>query len=391
MARRRQQQEVPTSPDDVLAFLAAQVPGASIKKAGDSSSAYIVRRPTGIWTLDVATGGGFPAGGVSELLGGDNTGKNFMCNLLMRQNQRIHGDQSSIGVAAIEYQFDKVFARECGVEVELSDQELYNMEIPEEDWPNYKSQVGTIHTIRGLAEHVLDQIIEMVKLDFYDIIIVDSIGGLLVKQEEEKGMADGGMTGTMLPRVLAEWLRKLNGAWCHEPHGRPNLTSVIVTNQVTAKIGGFTRPGMPPPTQGKGGYALRHGKLLSLELKKGQVIKVSNRKIGHSIRWKVAKGKAGCADGASGEFNYYQGKEGYALGPDYEESSFRALLDAGLINRRGSTFDVPSLEMSARGRDVLFRKLKEHDPEWFFSDQLYRELLTAHEIQACNRWSEIED
>jgi hypothetical protein len=47
-------------------------------RGSEASSSYLLRRPTGITSLDIALAGGFPGGTVSVLVGPDGVGKDFL-------------------------------------------------------------------------------------------------------------------------------------------------------------------------------------------------------------------------------------------------------------------------------------------------------------------------
>lgn len=379
----------PSPTEELLARLQAKVPGARITAAKDAETAFLLRRPTGILSLDLATGGGFPAGGLSEIHGKENVGKNYLCNLLVEQNQRIYGEQSNVAIASIEYPYDKIFARKSGVSVALSESEIRKLEMErgedfdDETRSELLTQIGGIHLLAAPnAEMLLDMVFECIRSDLFQLILIDSIATLLVSDEDENGIMDKKMNGLALPRTVALFLRKLTAAYYNQPHNRPNLTSLVVTNQIMARIGGFTRPGMPPPTTVKGGYALKHGKLLSLELKRGDVEKVSKTKVGHEIKWHITKGKAGCADGAEGVFSFSTQSDSF--GADMKEDALHVALSAGVFTKAGSQYAYPSAEITARGQEAFVERLNEWSPVWHLN--IREEVFRTYGISAITKW-----
>lgn len=384
--------------DDLLAQIQQEVPGARVEKAQEVQNAFRVRRPTGIADLDVAIGGGLPAGGITELWGPDNSGKNLLSNLVIRQNQRIHGDASVVGVFGIELAFDKTFARKCGVRVGLSDAEIQGLEtetgyeFSEEERDELQAQTGQIRLFSAKdAESALEALYMAIASDIFDVIVFDSVAQLIPHDEAEAKMMDAKMLAAKLPQVMARFFRKTSDAYFQRPNDRPNLTTVIMTNQITAKIGGFTRPGLPPPVQMKAGYAMKHAKLLSLKLRAGTKIKDGKEVVGHEVHWQVSKGKAGCADGAAGAFNMYTTDESSKhsqFGPNFESPAFRAALNSGVITKAGAFYEVPHLEMRHRGKQVLIDRLTAANPEWMF--EFWHEIMRANGIHAYTDWVEEE-
>ena len=372
--------------DEALARIQNKVPSARIQKAEEYPNAYIVRRPTGILTLDMGIGGGFPAGGISELWGADNVGKNLIANHVMAMNQSIHGESSRIAICCVEYDFDKGFAGMCGLNVAYTDEEIATMQqeaggsFSTEEIAALKKQVGDVRFISaGLAEGYLETIAQLVETDLFQIIFLDSVAALLAADEAEKQLTEPGMTGTALPRLMARFNRRLRRSYFEQPHGRPNLTSVIVTNQITAKIGGMSRPGMPPPVQEKAGYALKHGKLVSLQLKKGAPITGSNKVLGHAVKWKVTKGKAGCPDGAIGEFLYRHDR-----GIDFEEDALTGLKQSGMLSASGGSYRLPSWDIMIRGKENFLEHMREISPLWWMD--IHGEALYEAGIYYNVRW-----
>lgn len=379
----------PSPTEELLARLQVKVPGSRVTAAKDAETAFLLRRPTGILSLDLATGGGFPAGGLSEIHGKENVGKNYLCNLLVQQNQRIYGEQSNVAIASVEYPYDKLFARKSGVSVALSESEIRKMEMErgedfDDDTRNeLMTQTGGIHLLSAPnAEMLLDMIFECVRADLFQLILIDSIATLLVSDEDENGLMDKKMNGLALPRTVALFFRKLTAAYYNQPHNRPNLTSLVVTNQIMAHIGGFARPGMLPPTTVKGGYALKHGKLLSIELKRGETEKVAKSKVGHEVKWRVTKGKAGCADGAEGVFSF--STQAADFGADMREDALHVALSAGVFTKSAAQYAFPSAEIQARGQEAFVERLNEWSPVWHLD--IREEVFRAYGISAITKW-----
>lgn len=380
-----------------IALLKAQlrdsVPGVRVVSASEAHNAYMIRRPSGIADFDLATNGGIPAGGCTEFSGPENSGKNLMCNLHMAENQRIHGQDSAVAIVGIEYDWDKNFARRLGMTVPYSDSEIRGLEeeagyeYSDEVKAELKAEVGEIELISAVtAEEALEAMYQFIASDYFQIVVLDSIGSLLTSDESEAPITEQKMYGMGIPKVMARFFRKMTKAYQNCPHGRPNLTSLIATNQLMVKIGGFVRPGMPAPTQQKGGWAVRHGKLLGVALKKGTWEQDGKTKVGHMVDWRIEKGKAGCSDGASSSFKFYTDEERF--GPDMETCAYRVGIESGIFTKAGSVYSAPMFGIDRiRSKAAFWDAIREHEG-WYRT--FYREMLLANGIEAYNRWAEVE-
>jgi hypothetical protein len=67
----------------------------AIVSGDEMSNVFLLRRPTGIIDLDVAIGGGWPAGGLSQIIGKDNSGKTYLANRSISQVQKIYQEKVS--------------------------------------------------------------------------------------------------------------------------------------------------------------------------------------------------------------------------------------------------------------------------------------------------------
>lgn len=373
------------APEDLLMGKLAGIPGIRVEKASEVRNSFTVRIPTGVMSLDVACGGGIPAGGITEAWGPANAGKSSICSMLIRQCQRVYGEESRVAVFGIEHEMDKGLARKLGAEVAMSDkdikadEEVIGRPYTAEERERAKQQIGAISMIgAATAEDALEAVYRIAAMDYYQLLIIDSIAQLLPNDEKEAAISEGGMLGAALPRLISRFLRKMTDAYFQRPNGRPNMTAIVVTNQVTANIGGYTRPGMPPPQKQKGGYSLTHGKLLSLKLRKS-----GNDEDSQIVHWAIDKGKAGTHSGMSGEFTY--SKDFSNFGPDYREITFKEAVRCGTIVRRGGVFDVECMGISGcHGKEALFREMSDIDPEWYFG--LYNDIMTRNNIHVSNKW-----
>ena len=98
MAKKKQK----LSADQVVQQLKSRYPG-KIFSAKDYSMPWVMKRlPTGIIDLDIALNGGFPAGGLSFLIGKQGVGKSWMANQIIREQQLLYGDECNVAWISTE-------------------------------------------------------------------------------------------------------------------------------------------------------------------------------------------------------------------------------------------------------------------------------------------------
>lgn len=327
---------------------------AVIRQGSDITNVFILRRPTGIMRLDLAMGGGFPAGGLSQIIGKDSSGKSYLVNRTIANVQKTYGDDAAIGICMTETPWDKTFAKWwCGVRVAFSDEEIARLNKIKADYgqPAYtpdqvkwlKDQVGYVQEVRAAtAENLLEITCQMVESNLYQIVMVDSFGALLTAAEAEapEGLSKKHYGGAAM--TITQFMHRLHAALIMpDATGKPNTTTVLGINQYRDNV----NAGMyGNPMKEAGGWALKHGKLIDLHLEAGKRHRVEERgpdqgKIfGKQINWEIIKGKAGCHDGPKGEYNFYFGERGYPFGVDTATDLLAAGLQYGIIEQSGAWY-----------------------------------------------------
>jgi len=307
------------------------------------SNVFTLRRPTGITTLDVALGGGLPAGGLTEIIGSDGSSKSYLANRIMANTQRIYGDDTALAVFMTEMHFDKKFAKyNCGLRIAYSDFEiaLGNKARADQGLPPYsekeleglRDSIGIFQEgIYSSAESLLEAAVRAVESNLFQIVLIDSFGALMTAAEKEAkdGIEDKHYGGASGP--ITQFMHRLHAALnLKDARGNMNTTTVIGINQYRDNVGG----GMfAPAMRISGGRALKHGKLVSLHVEGGAKIKIGEEKkqviVGKEVRWELLKGKAGCHDGPKGTYAFYFGENGY---PFFGANVYDDLLVAGLTS-----------------------------------------------------------
>ena len=340
-----------TDTNELLDALQAKLGGEGVvlQRGEEIEGRFDLRRPSGIIQLDVACGGGLPAGGLSQIDGLDGIGKNLLLNHYLAKQQRIYKEKTNLGMVCLEGAFDKLFARAVGVKVALSNYEIEAIgrerhlrgqpELTDEEVDELKEQIGNFHVFRGAAaEKILEGVVDWVSCNAYQLIGIDSWDAMLTIAEENKELEDNAKVADA-SNIQTRWMRKVFGALspqklCPECFSRPlgfsifgkgnykyacgnkdckwegqrpymweNETTLIGLRQVRANMNKAHMHAREYKTTGA--YALRHGKMIDIQLRKGKTITMKDRDIGKEIVWELTKGKAGTHEGLTGVYSYY--------------------------------------------------------------------------------------
>lgn len=340
-----------TDTNELLDALQAKLGGDGVvlQRGEEIEGRFDLRRPSGIIQLDIACGGGLPAGGLSQIDGLDGIGKNLLLNYYFAKQQRIYKDACNLGMVCLEGPFDKLFARAIGVKVALSDYEIEAIgrerhlkgqpELKPEEVDEFKEQIGNFHVFRGAAaEKILEGVVDWVSCNSYQLIGIDSWDAMLTIAEDTKELEDNAKVADA-SNVQTRWMRKVFGALspqklCPSCFSRPlgfkpfgkgnfayecgnkdcgwrgqrpymweNETTIIGLRQVRANMNKMGMHSREYKTTGA--YALRHGKMIDIQLRRGENILFKDKKIGKEITWELTKGKAGTHEGLTGTYSYY--------------------------------------------------------------------------------------
>lgn len=340
--------------DALMASVNKQFKGKAVLRQGsDITNVFMLRRPTGITSLDLAIGGGLPAGGLTQVIGRFSSGKTYLVNRIMAMAQQIYGEDFAGSANMTEQRYDKWFAKRlCGLRIAYSDEEIALLarinqeqgrpEFTAENIAWFKDQVGYfVEGIGSTAEEVLEVVCQQVESNLFQVLLVDSFGALLTKAEAEAedGLDQkhyGGAAG-----VITAFMHRLHAALnLEDKYGRPNTTTVIGINQYRDNVG---RDAQWRPMKVAGGNALAHGKLLDIHIEQGSKIwhQLSGKdrvQSGKEINWEILKGKAGCHDGGKGTYKFYFGEHGFPFGVDIYSDLLSAALETEVAKQRGAYY-----------------------------------------------------
>jgi recombination protein RecA len=327
----------------VVASLKAKYKG-KVFYAHEYTMPWILKRlPTGILGLDLATGGGLPAGGFTMIYGPEGIGKNYVANRVMAHQQQFYGGDCNLAVVSTEMPYDKQFGKGCGVEIGFSELEIRAMDLAyfelsgdhftEDHKKSLRLEIGTFITVPPTtAEEAFDIALDLINSRKFQVVVFDSFGSLLIDDDKDKSMQEeakvGGPSG-----VNTRFARKLNSVLGPDAHGNPNMTCVIGINQVRDNMDRANK--YSAKTHESGGWALKHTRWVGIELAKLGKIREGGKDgplIGKSVGWKITKQKAGGHEGHSGNYDFIYKRCG--IWREFE--SLRVAVDLGIVKKSGS-------------------------------------------------------
>jgi len=264
---------------------------------------YPNRIPTGIDTLDIITGGGYPTGRIVELYGAESVGKTLSVLKTIAANQKL--DKVCAYVDA-EQTFDYEWAIQQGVDTE-----------------------SLIVQQPSFGEETIDFIKELIQSDMVDLIVLDSIEGVIPKIELEKSAEDQqmGVKARMMNKAVRVWNSVLGVSERKPP--------IICINQMRMTMN------MYDPTTTPGGMGMKYFAAMRIELTRGRTQKDQKTKEKQyvEIRAKTDKNKTSI-QGKYGYWTMYIGKNevfppGYC---DCTEYIITKAKELGLVTSAGAWF-----------------------------------------------------
>jgi recombination protein RecA len=272
--------------------------------------------PTGLF-VDKLTGiGGIPRGVITEIFGDESIGKSSLCTQMVAAAQ-------AAGLrclwADVEWSYSPRYAAELGVD---------------------NAKLGILRT--RVAEDILDAIEEAAESGTWDLIVVDSIGGILPRSEAEKG-AEGKTIGGQAG-LIAKFCRKV------VPALQIHNVALVVINHSFVDI-------MSGKLMTSGGKKLRYHKSLSIRLKakQGVSLKQGDRKVGKVVIGEVKKNKMAATEGMELDGTLVFGT-GFSAGADLLGDA----IEKNVITKKGNTYYLGAEKLGlGLGRT---RKMVEDDP-----------------------------
>ena len=267
----------------------------AIMKLKEAQKANVEVVSTGSLAVDLALGVyGIPRGRISEIYGGESTGKTTLALSIIAEAQKAGGVAAFIDA---EHALDPDYAKKIGVNVD-------DMLISQPD----------------SAEQGLQIVESLVRSGEVDVIVVDSVAALVPKLEVAGEM--GELQIGLQARLMSQALRKLSGIVSK------SKTVLIFLNQTRMKIGVmFGNPETTP-----GGLALKFYSSVRIELRRMAQIKQGEQIIGSRIKVKIVKNKV-AAPFKTAELDIY-----YNEGISNTSETINLGAKLGVIKKSGAYF-----------------------------------------------------
>lgn len=369
--------------DELIGAINSQLKEGKVVRASEIDGSFLLRRPTGITSLDIEIGGGFPAGGVTQLIGAENSGKTALAYQVCRGIQETYGEEARIALLMVEG-FDKNFAKSLGFHVGFSDHEIaqlsqaYNMELSADQVAHLKKEVGKVYYCQyPTAESLLQAALGLITSNKFHAVVVDSIAAMETDAESEKTLEE--LTRGGKAKVLAMFFRKLC-AFTFD-------TSVILINQPLDNMeasGMYAKKWVAP-----GGRALRHASLLTLFLSSGEKYKETVKwggdkkdiQYGKDINFLVEKGKAGCHDGGKGSYTFYNGELGRPFGFDIAMDLLACGVYYNVVEQSGANYSFEG-EKFGYGKEAAAEYIRNNPA---FADNIKAEVFKRAKVKFITR------
>jgi recombination protein RecA len=249
---------------------------------------------TGIPTFDKVMGGGFARGKITLVSGQPSVGKSTVAYGAIAEAQNMG---LSPLLYDVEYAFDAEYSRSIGIDTK-------KLSVLREQY----------------AEEGLEGVLDAIKSGKYELIVIDSMGALYSRLQEEKSM--GEKTIGVQATLTAQFIRKAVPMLSIK-----NVALVCITHEFTDIMSG--------KVMASGGAKLMYHSSMHIRLKQkyGVVVKSGDQKIGKVITLEMKKNKLSSTEAkeADAQFLY---SEGFSKTADLLESA----LDKGIITKQGNSY-----------------------------------------------------
>jgi recombination protein RecA len=277
---------------------------------------------SGIQSVDLETGGGFPKGKVTEIYGPEAAAKTTLCFAAIAEVQRNGGEVVFIDV-------ENAISRNWA--------EMHNINLEKMIVLQPDSAQDALEAVKISCEEGVD------------LVVLDSIAGMATERELAGELGDANVGDKA--RLLSQFFRQIPKA------ANKSGTTLIFINQLRHKIGVMF--GSPETTPG--GLGLKYAASLRLDTRKRERIPKDAKKpgLGNRFEVKVVKNKTGRPFGVA-EYVILVDS-----GIDYIGDMLSACDETTVVMKKGSHY-TNSLtgEKMANGKDAAVEWLKDNPEEY---------------------------
>jgi recombination protein RecA len=238
----RDKKSVASSLDDLIKDLQKKHGLESLSLFGENQAA-VEWIPVDSFSVSELLGGGIPRGRIIEVFGPESSGKTSFLTYAAAQIQKHYfEDRQRYGVVAfidVEHAFDPEYAKSFGLDM-----------------------TKVVFSQPDSGEQALDIIQDLLDSEQIDCILIDSVAAITPQAEIDGEM--GVMQVGLPARLMGKACRKLT------VHMKLDSATVIFSNQIRSKIGGYSPSGEATDTPG--GKALKFFSSIRVQTKKGDWI-----------------------------------------------------------------------------------------------------------------------
>jgi len=289
----------------------------------------LIRIPTGLFTLDLITGGGYPEGRIVEIYGRPGVGKTFAGLACIVANQeRIKRQGRKVIFLDVEGAFNYEWAEKLGV--------------------NTSSEYFIISRA-DYAEDYLEILDRVIRSGAVGLAVLDSVAALVTKEEVEKNMSEDTMAKQA--RLMNKALKKLG------PACLKNKATLILINQMRASMQPYGARWVVP-----GGHAREYWVYMMIEMRYAGYLE---SKKGHIVQATVMKNKTAAPFKSANFTLFYENP----IFPEYEILSLAESL--GLIDKRRNGYFFLDDQNLGRAPDVINKLKKDRQLFNRFQKQMF--------------------
>lgn len=290
---------------------------------------------TGLLALDIACGGGWAQNQWAEVYGWEGHGKTTVVLSTIAKNQEINPDFRTFWVASENYNAD--WATINGVD---------------------NSRVVCVES--NNMEAAYQNIVDAVRSECFDCVVLDSYPALIAAEEEHKGMDE--FTMTQGARRTGQFFRKIGGL---RSKRRPYVG--LFVNQLRDAVGKHAPYGTPTTTPG--GKAKNFAFYQRVLVKREEYIKSGELVIGQKNKYNVIKNKIAAPRTIAEGHYYFETVDGYPSAGNFDllfdtSTMARAF---GVVRKAGSWYsytDFHGVAHSWHGADSMDNALRA-EPELY--------------------------
>jgi len=321
--------------DKVLSLLEKKFGKGVVGYASNYAGIELKRVPTGSFSLDLETGGGYPLGRIVEIYGELSSGKTMLAMKAIAEVQKLKKNVVYIDAEGV---FNPDWAAALGVDLK-------------------KLVISKAET----AEEMLSVAEACVRSGDCGLLVVDSVAALMPMDDEEKGFDEKETLGDRA-RMMNRFIRRIHSALNLKESGEiPNECLVMLINQTRDAIGAYG-----DPTRTTGGKGIGFGASVRIQVRRKDWIKEGSgdkeEVVGQNIHFKVTKSKV-YMPYREGNFDFYF-KDAYGVKKG-EIDRIKEVINYGIfyniIKQAGAFFSFD--EHKFQGREKLVEFFKENVKE----------------------------